>query len=96
MKMRLKKLKKIPKFKNQQAEVKFWDKNDTTDFINWDNAQLAIFPNLKPSTKTISIRLPEPLLDSVKELANKRDIPYQSYIKMILSDRVQKEFVGSH
>jgi len=96
MKMRLKKLKKIPKFKNQQAEVKFWDKNDTTDFINWDNAQLAIFPNLKPSTKTISIRLPEPLLDSVKELANKRDIPYQSYIKMILSDRVQKEFFCSH
>ncbi len=94
--MRSKKLKKIPKFKNQSEEAKFWDKNDSVDFINWDNAQFSIFPNLKPSTKTISIRLPEPLLDSVKELANKRDVPYQSYIKMILSDRVQKELIGSH
>jgi predicted DNA binding CopG/RHH family protein len=96
MKMRTKKYKKIPEFKSQSSEAKFWNKNDTTDYIDWDNAKLAIFPNLKPSTKTISIRLPEPLLDSLKELSNKRDVPYQSYIKMILSDRVQKELIGSH
>ncbi len=89
------KLKKIPEFKNQIEESKFWDKNDTTDFIDWKFAKIGIFPNLKPSTKTISIRLPESLLDSLKELSNKRDIPYQSYIKMILSERVGTELVGS-
>jgi predicted DNA binding CopG/RHH family protein len=94
--MNKKNFKTIPKFKNIKEEKLFWQKNDTTDYIDWNKANYAVFPNLKPSTKTISIRLPEPLLDAVKELANKRDIPYQSFIKTILSDRIQKEYAEAY
>ena len=87
-----KQLKKIPKFKNEDEEREFWATADSTDYINWDNAMINPgFPNLKPSTKTISIRLTLSMLDRLKELANSRDIPYQSFIKMILAERIKEE-----
>lgn len=87
-----KKLKKLPKFKSEQEEREFWAKHDSSDYIDWSKAKLSIFPNLKPSSKTISIRLPEALLESIKLLANKRDVPYQSLLKMLLAEKVQETF----
>ncbi len=89
----MKKLKKIPHFKNEQAERKFWSAHDSSEYVDWSKAQLAVFPNLKPSTKTISIRLPEHLLARIQTEANQRDVPYQSYIKVLLAESlgVQKK-----
>lgn len=88
----MKKLKKIPKFKNEDEERKFWSKSDSTDYIDWENSKKGTFPNLKPSTKTISLRLPESMLDELKLIANKRDVPYQSLIKIMLKERIDQEF----
>lgn len=82
------KLKKIPKFPNEDKERNFWDKHDSTEYVDWSKAKHAKFPNLKPSTKTISLRLPESLLASIKIEANKRDMPYQSLIKAWLAEDV--------
>ncbi|MEX2489199.1 MAG: BrnA antitoxin family protein [Pseudomonadales bacterium] len=82
------KLKKIPEFKNEAEERAFWQTHDSTEYVDWRKAKLARFPNLKPSTKTISLRLPESLLDRIKIEANKRDMPYQSLIKAWLADEV--------
>lgn len=87
----MKNLKKIPVFKDQKSEFEFWQKNDTTEFIDFTKAKRVSFPNLKPSTKSISIRLPEPLLERLKILANQQDIPYQSLIKIYLHERVEQE-----
>ncbi|TGN16860.1 BrnA antitoxin family protein [Leptospira bandrabouensis] len=84
--------KKIPKFKSADEEIEFWDKNDATDFFNFQNLEKISFPNLKPSTKMISLRLPEALLERLKTLANKNDVPYQSLIKILLSEKVNEEF----
>ena len=84
--------KKIPKFKTEKAEREFWSKNDSTDFINWQDAAVAKFSNLKPSTKSISVRLPNSLLDDLKVLANKKDIPYQSLLKIYLAEKIDEEF----
>jgi predicted DNA binding CopG/RHH family protein len=78
----MRKIKKIPKFKNAVEERDFWEKHDSTGYVDWKNAQSVSFPSLKPSTKTISLRLPEGLLDSIKIEANKRDMPYQSLRKL--------------
>lgn len=80
----MKKQKKIPKFTSKKQEELFWHENDSTDFIDWNEAKLAKFPNLKPSTKSISLRLPQELLNDIKIFANKKDIPYQSLMKMFL------------
>lgn len=85
-----KKLKKVPKFINEEQERKFWSKHDSTEYLDWSKAKKIVFPNLKPSTKTISIRLPELLLNELKLLANKKDMPYQSLIKLFLSDKVEE------
>ena len=87
----MKKLKKIPIFKNKEEERVFWLQHDSTDYIDWSTAEEVVFPNLKLSTESISLRLPEWLLARIKELANKRDVPYQSYMKMILSREVERE-----
>ncbi len=87
----MKKLKKIPKFKTEDEERKFWSKADSTDYVDWTKAKRVSFPKLKPSTKTISIRLPEHLIEGLKALANKRDVPYQSLIKIILNERIDEE-----
>ncbi|MGD9162049.1 MAG: BrnA antitoxin family protein [Desulfobacteraceae bacterium] len=83
--------KKIPKFKTEGQERKFWKTHDSTEYINWDEAEEVTLPKLKPSTKTISIRLPESLLEELKLLANKRDVPYQSLLKIFLSERIDSE-----
>ena len=82
------KLKKMPEFKTEAEERKFWESHDSTDYVDWNQARPTSFPNLKPSTKTISLRLPEALLDRIKIEANKRDMPYQSLIKAYLSEEV--------
>jgi predicted DNA binding CopG/RHH family protein len=84
--------KKIPKFKNEDEERDFWAEHDSTEYIDWSRAQRAIFPNLKPSTKTISLRLPESMIEELKLLANKRDVPYQSLLKIFLAERIEEEF----
>jgi len=91
----MKKLNKIPKFKNEDEEREYWANNDSSKFIDWSKSKSASFPNLKPTTKTISIRLPEHLIESLKTLANKRDVPYQSLIKIILKERIDQEFWNS-
>lgn len=82
-------LKKIPKFPTEAAERKFWETHDSTDYVDWSKAKRVRFPNLKLSTKSISLRLPVGLLDEIKIAANKRDVPYQSLIKMWLSEKVR-------
>ena len=84
-------MKKIPRFKNEDEEREFWAAHDSTDYIDWNKAKKAVFPNLKPSTKTISLRLSESLLDELKFLANKKDVPYQSLMKVFLTEKVQEE-----
>ncbi len=86
----MKKAKKIPKFKTEAEERDFWEKNDSSDYVDWNQAHSASMPNLKPSTKTISLRLPESLLENIKIEANKRDMPYQSLIKAWLSEDVKE------
>ncbi|MCF6159644.1 MAG: hypothetical protein E3K32_14000 [wastewater metagenome] len=87
------KLKKIPKFKTEAEEREFWSKHDSTEYIDYSKAKRALFPDLKPSTKSISIRLPESLIEGLKVLANERDVPYQSLLKIFLAERVKKELV---
>lgn len=70
-------LKKIPKFKNEEEEAKFWDEHDSADYVDWSKAKKTIMPNLKTSTESISLHLPSPLLARIKELANEKDVPYQ-------------------
>lgn len=84
------KLKATPKFKTEAEEKDFWEKHDSSDYVDWKQAQSVLMPNLKPSTKTISLRLPEGLLDSIKIEANKLDMPYQSLIKVWLADDVKQ------
>ena len=83
-----KQLKTIPKFANEAQERAFWEANDSTDHLNWSKANKVTLPNLKPTTKTISLRLPQHLLDSIKAAANSRDVPYQSLIKIWLQEKL--------
>jgi predicted DNA binding CopG/RHH family protein len=83
--------KPIPKFKNEDEERKFWETHDSTEFINWNTAKKVTFSKLKPSVKKISLRLPEAMLEELKLLANKRDVPYQSLLKIFLAERIEKE-----
>ena len=87
----MKKLKKVPTFNNEEEEFEFWSTHDSTEYVDWSRAARVSFPNLKPSTRTISLRLPAWLLEELKVLANKQDIPYQSLLKMYLSERVAQE-----
>ncbi len=84
----MKKLKKLPVFKNEDEERDFWATHSSVDYLDWSKAVIMRFPNLKPSTQTISIRFPKWLLDDLKKEANKRDVPYQSFIKMLVSDKL--------
>jgi predicted DNA binding CopG/RHH family protein len=85
------KLKEIPEFKTEEEEFEFWSTHDFTDYLDYSKAEKVVFPNLKPSTKSISIRLPEYLIEELKMLANKRDVPYQSLLKIFLAERVEQE-----
>lgn len=84
-------LKPIPQFPSEDAEREFWATHDTVDYIDWSQAKSVVFPNLQPSTETISLRLPAPLLADLKALANERDVPYQSLLKVFLADQVRRE-----
>lgn len=84
------KAKKTPSFKTETEERAFWESNDSSEYLDWSKARPAAFSNLKPSTKTISLRLPEGLLDRIKIEANKRDMPYQSLIKAWLVEDVEQ------
>ncbi|RLB53379.1 MAG: hypothetical protein DRI90_21220 [Deltaproteobacteria bacterium] len=85
------KRKKLPRFESEQEERRFWLTHDSTEYIDYADAQPVVFSNLKPTTKPISLRLPETLLAEIKMLANRRDVPYQSLIKIFLAERVQQE-----
>ena len=85
-------LKVIPEFESEADERRFWETHDSTEYVDWSKAQFVRFPNLRPSTETISLRLPAPLLADLKALANKRDVPYQSLLKVFLADRVAAEW----
>lgn len=85
------KLKKLPTFQSEAQEREFWEKHDSSDYVDWTKAETVSMPKLKPSTKTISLRLPEMLLDRIKIEANKRDMPYQSLIKAWLMEDVSQD-----
>ena len=89
------KLKTIPKFKDEDEEREFWANTDSTEYIDWKKSEKVTFSNLKPSTKTISLRLPEFILDEIKMIANKRDVPYQSLIQIFLKERIDQELKHS-
>jgi len=84
-------VRKIPAFRSEAQERRFWETHDATPFVDWSKAKRAVFPNLKPSTESISLRLPSALLAELKALANKRDVPYQSLLKVFLAERVAHE-----
>jgi len=83
--------KKIPKFRNEDEEREFWATQDSTDYIDWNKGKKVVLSKLKPSIKTISLRLPESMLEELKLLANKRDVPYQSLLKIFLAERIEEE-----
>ena len=87
----MKKPKSIPKFRNEDEEREFWAREDSVDYLDWSRAERVVFPNLRPSTRTISLRLPEGLLADLKVLANRLDVPYQSLMKVYLAETVMRE-----
>ncbi|MCH7520964.1 MAG: BrnA antitoxin family protein [Candidatus Marinimicrobia bacterium] len=88
----MKRLKDIPKFENEDQEREFWSEHDTTDYLDWSKGDSAVFPKLKPTSRTISLRLPAYLLEELRAIARKRDVPYQSLIKMFLKERIDQEY----
>jgi predicted DNA binding CopG/RHH family protein len=85
------KKKALPGLHSEEEERQFWGEHDSTEYLDWKQARAARFPNLKPSTRVISLRLPESMLEELRILANKNDVPYQSLIKMILRERLERE-----
>jgi len=83
--------KKIPEFKNEDEEREFWASHDSTEYVDWKKAQRVVLPELRPSLKTISLRLPESMIEELKLLAHKKDVPYQSLLKIFLSEKIQEE-----
>jgi predicted DNA binding CopG/RHH family protein len=83
--------KPIPRLDTEEQEQEFWDEHDSTEHVDWSEARPVVLPNLQPSTRTISLRLPEHMLAELKLLANKRDVPYQSLLKVFLAERIQAE-----
>jgi len=81
----------VPKFSSEEEERRFWEQNDSSEYLEWAAAQHVILPNLKPTTRTISLRLPQHLLDSLKAAAHSRDVPYQSLIKVWLQEKLREQ-----
>lgn len=89
-------IKKIPQFKNEDEEREFWATHELADHFDVNKVIInPVFPNLKPSTKSITIRVSESLLNSLKTIANKKDVPYQSLVKMFLDEKVKEEHLAS-
>jgi len=84
--------KTVPKFQNEEQEREFWEHHDSAGYLDWKRGQRVVLPNLRPSSQTISIRLPKPMVEQLKLLANKRDVPYQSLLKMFVAERLKAEF----
>ena len=82
---------RIPRFPSEDAERRFWSAHDTTDYFDWSKATQPRFPNLSPSTTSISLRLPLSMIEELKALANERDVPYQSLLKVFLAERLARE-----
>jgi predicted DNA binding CopG/RHH family protein len=80
-----------PRFSSEEDEREFWAVHDVVDYFDWDSAEEGRFPALKPSTKTISVRLPEAMIEDLKSLANEQDVPYQSLLKIFLAERIARE-----
>lgn len=91
-----KNLKSIPNFKNEDEERQFWDTHDATEFFDMQNPVDLDLSKLKPSTESISLRLPSYLLSRIKEIANAKDIPYQSLMKIYLAEKVKKELQDNY
>ena len=85
----IKKLKEVPTFANEAEEREFWQTHDSTEYVDWSTAKRVSFQNLKPTTQSISLRLPLWMLDSIKTVANKQDVPYQSLIKVWLNEKLK-------
>jgi predicted DNA binding CopG/RHH family protein len=81
----------VPEFRTEDEEREFWAEHDSTEFIDWQSAPRRKLPNLKPTLRTISLRLPVSMIEDLKVLANKRDVPYQSLLKVFLAERLEKE-----
>jgi predicted DNA binding CopG/RHH family protein len=94
--MYMKTLKTIPNFKSEAEEREFWLTHDSTEYLDWSKSKKAVFPNLKPTTESISLRLPAPLLARIKQLANEKDVPYQSLMKVYLSDQIKRELESTN
>jgi predicted DNA binding CopG/RHH family protein len=88
-------IRKIPKLENEDQERAFWAEHDSVDYVDWRRAEPVRFPNLRPTTRTISIRLPESMIERLKVLANKRDVPYQSLLKMFVAEKIEEELRSS-
>ena len=86
-----KQIKTIPGFANEQEERHFWENHDSSEYVDWKKAESVVFPNLRPTTKTISLRLPQHLLDSIQSAAHSRDVPYQSLIKVCLQEKLHDQ-----
>jgi predicted DNA binding CopG/RHH family protein len=84
-------MKKAPEFKNEAEEFEFWSKADSTEYIDWSHAKRVKFVKLKPALRTISVRLPVSMVEDLKILANQRDVPYQSLLKVFLAERLERE-----
>lgn len=87
--------KPVPEFESEEEEQEFWATHDSADYLDWSQAERVVFPKLKPSTKTISLRMSESMLNELRLLANKHDIPYQSLIKVFLRERIDDELYKS-
>lgn len=87
----MRRYKKIPEFRSEHEEAEFWATHDSTEYLDYSQSTRVLFPSLKPSTETISLRLPKSLLEHLKVLANKRDVPYQTLLKSFLADRIEEE-----
>jgi predicted DNA binding CopG/RHH family protein len=85
------KKKQIPEFRTEDEEREFWATHDSTEYIDWSKAEARKLPNLKPTLRTISLRLPVSMIEDLKVLANKRDVPYQSLLKVFLAERLNQE-----
>lgn len=83
--------KELPRFQTEQEEREFWQDHDSTEYLDWSKGKHTTFPSLKPSLKSISIRLPESMIEQLKVIANKKDVPYQSLMKLYLSEKVREE-----
>jgi len=88
-------MKKVPKFRNEDSERDFWAQADSTEYIDWKKAKRTVLSELKPSQKTISLRLPEMMIEELKLLSNKVDVPYQTLIKIFLAERIKEELQAS-